>query len=296
MGRDPDDGGGRRRGRGGEDGSERGGVGSRRVSRRNAPGTKGGASNAPLRDEDRDGVDFEKKPKRVFTGSARVFSSGVGRGNARPVGRGAFLSAPRAIRGADGIRRRRRRQFLHAPSPCVSRSAGSATAARTAGSRPRCGTRPSCWPSTSSGTKKNSEAFARSSRLRRARRRRRVARRRHGPPGESPAVTREPPRQLRRGEAEGHAWDVRPLAWGPDAATALGGEKFDLVVATDCMYVEETAGALVDTLASLVGDVGVEGGAPRGILPGGGALRVRKKQTGRRRSERSAPRPRQGRT
>ena len=69
-------------------------------------------------------------------------------------------------------------------------------------------------------------------------------------------------------EAEGHAWDVRPLAWGPDAATALGGEKFDLVVATDCMYVEEAAGALVDTLASLVGDVGVEGGRAARYTPG----------------------------
>ena len=57
---------------------------------------------------------------------------------------------------------------------------------------------------------RHQEKFSRRSRVRlgagcgvvssRARRRRRVARRRHGPPGESPAVTREPPRQLRRGE------------------------------------------------------------------------------------------------
>ena len=97
-------------------------------------------------------------------------------------------------------------------------------------------------------------------------------------------------------EAEGHAWDVRPLAWGPDAATALGGEKFDLVVATDCMYVEEAAGALVDTLASLVGDVGVEG-APRGILPGRRSSRTEETDRRRRRSRGSAARaPRRGAT
>ena len=34
------------------------------------------------------------------------------------------------------------------------------------------------------------------------------------------------------------------------------------------MYVEEAAGALVDTLASLVGDVGVEGGRAARYTPG----------------------------
>ena len=174
---------------------------------------KGRRFERASRDEDRDGVDFEKKPRRVFTGS----------------GASLFIRRWAWKREAKSDEERFSQPYAHemqvragsavpmdstpttatvprAPSPCVSRSAGSATAARTAGSRPRCGTRPSCWPSTSSGTKKNSEAFARvrtrrgvRRRLRRARRRRRVARRRHGPPGESPAVTREPPRQLRRG-------------------------------------------------------------------------------------------------
>ena len=69
-------------------------------------------------------------------------------------------------------------------------------------------------------------------------------------------------------ETEGNAWDVRPLAWGPNASAALGGETFDLVVATDCMYIDEAAGALVDTLASLVGDVGVVGGRAARYTPG----------------------------
>jgi len=47
-------------------------------------------------------------------------------------------------------------------------------------------------------------------------------------------------------------WDVRELIWGQDAATALG-ETFDLVVATDCMYIVEAVPDLVSTLVALVG-------------------------------------------
>jgi predicted nicotinamide N-methyase len=54
------------------------------------------------------------------------------------------------------------------------------------------------------------------------------------------------------GAEVGKAWDVKALTWGADAAEALGDEPFDLVVATDCMYVPESATALADTLEALV--------------------------------------------
>ena len=56
------------------------------------------------------------------------------------------------------------------------------------------------------------------------------------------------------GKHEGHAWDVKALSWGKDAKTALENEPFDLVIATDCMYVLESACLLADTLEALVGD------------------------------------------
>ena len=43
---------------------------------------------------------------------------------------------------------------------------------------------------------------------------------------------------------------VKALRWGEDAASALG-ETFDVVVAADCMYVEETAGELADATRAL---------------------------------------------
>jgi predicted nicotinamide N-methyase len=56
------------------------------------------------------------------------------------------------------------------------------------------------------------------------------------------------------GKDEGHAWDVKALSWGKDANEALGDEPFDLVIATDCMYVAESACLLADTLEALVGE------------------------------------------
>jgi predicted nicotinamide N-methyase len=56
------------------------------------------------------------------------------------------------------------------------------------------------------------------------------------------------------GKHEGHAWDVKALSWGKDANEALENEPFDLVIATDCMYVLESACLLADTLEALVGD------------------------------------------
>ena len=61
-------------------------------------------------------------------------------------------------------------------------------------------------------------------------------------------VSRKPP----RGAEVGKDWDVKALTWGADAAEALDYEPFDLVVATDCMYVPESATALADTLEALV--------------------------------------------
>ena len=52
---------------------------------------------------------------------------------------------------------------------------------------------------------------------------------------------------------EGDSWDVRALSWGNSASSDLNHETFDLVVATDCMYVVESAEVLVQTLVSLVG-------------------------------------------
>ena len=43
---------------------------------------------------------------------------------------------------------------------------------------------------------------------------------------------------------------MKALRWGEDAASALG-ETFDVVVAADCMYVEETAGELADATRAL---------------------------------------------
>ena len=60
-------------------------------------------------------------------------------------------------------------------------------------------------------------------------------------------------RNAPEGAREGEDWDVKALSWGPDASATLGGEAFDLVVATDCMYVAESAVALADTLEALVG-------------------------------------------
>ena len=54
------------------------------------------------------------------------------------------------------------------------------------------------------------------------------------------------------GGGGGDAWDTKELMWGHDAATALG-ETFDLVVATDCMYIAEAVPDLVSTLVALVG-------------------------------------------
>ena len=54
-------------------------------------------------------------------------------------------------------------------------------------------------------------------------------------------------------KGEGRTWDVRALPWGADASTHLDNETFDLVVATDCMYVVESATALCETLVSLIG-------------------------------------------
>ena len=50
-------------------------------------------------------------------------------------------------------------------------------------------------------------------------------------------------------------WDVKELTWGVGAAGALG-ETFDIVVATDCMYIAEAASDLVDTLIALVPEGG----------------------------------------
>ena len=71
------------------------------------------------------------------------------------------------------------------------------------------------------------------------------------------------------GAREGDAWDVKALSWGVDARESLGDEPFDLVVATDCMYVAESAGALADTIEALVGRAalaaaGKEKDTPRG--------------------------------
>ena len=144
-------------------------------------------------------------------------------------------------------------------------------------------TRPSCWPSTSAAPRKVREAPLRASARGAA----------SSPPLVAAGASRASSRASRVSryanllancggeEAEGHAWDVRPLAWGL-AGDRAGGEKFDLVVATDCMYVEEAAGALVDALASLVGDVGVEGGR-REILPGRRSSRAEETDRRRRR-------------
>ena len=59
-------------------------------------------------------------------------------------------------------------------------------------------------------------------------------------------------RNAPRGAEVGKEWDVKALTWGADAAEALDYEPFDLVVATDCMYVPESATALADTLEALV--------------------------------------------
>jgi hypothetical protein len=50
-------------------------------------------------------------------------------------------------------------------------------------------------------------------------------------------------------------WDVKELTWGVGAASALG-ETFDIVVATDCMYIAEAASDLVDTFIALVPEGG----------------------------------------
>jgi hypothetical protein len=50
-------------------------------------------------------------------------------------------------------------------------------------------------------------------------------------------------------------WDVKELTWGVGAAGALG-ETFDIVVATDCMYIAEAASDLVDTFIALVPEGG----------------------------------------
>ena len=69
----------------------------------------------------------------------------------------------------------------------------------------------------------------------------------------TPLLFKNVSRNAPRGAEVGVAWDVKALTWGADAVReALGDEPFDLVVATDCMYVPESATALADTLEALV--------------------------------------------
>jgi predicted nicotinamide N-methyase len=82
------------------------------------------------------------------------------------------------------------------------------------------------------------------------------------------------------GKDEGHAWDVKALSWGKDANEALDNEPFDLVIATDCMYVAESACLLADTLEALVGESAGKKKIPRAVRRAG-FVRVRPQPTSR---------------